>query len=74
MFKLYNGCPNDELQAHWDACDAATKFIKDNGHLVTWFPMEGCFFMCEAGTYNQVGDAFPTQMAAATYLKRILDK
>lgn len=68
MFKLYNGCPNAELQAHLDDCASANKFIRDNGYLITWFPVECRYYLCEQHTYKAKGGAFYTEKEAATWL------
>jgi hypothetical protein len=68
-FKLYNGCPNDELQAHWDSQDRAKAFIRDNGLLITYFPVEQKYAMCEQGTYKGVGDWFHSPEQAAEWVK-----
>ena len=51
MYKLYNGCPNDELQAKWDSeskarkdLDLATKQLTGNSNTyarITYYPVEG---------------------------------
>ena len=43
MYKLYNGCPNDELQAVWDSRDKARADLKavDARAWITYFPLEG---------------------------------
>lgn len=68
-FKLYNGCPNDELQAHWDSQDRAKEFIRSNGLLITWFPVECKYALCEKDTYKNVGDWFGTPEQAARWVK-----
>jgi hypothetical protein len=69
MFKLYNGCPNSELQAHWDSEDEAEKIIKDLGYLVTFFPVESGYHLCKAETYITVGDIFSSKQQAVFWLK-----
>ena len=74
MFKLYNGCPNSELQAHLDRIDKADKFIRHNGYLITYFPMEGVYYLCEKETYKSIGNAFQSQGEAAAWLETIINK
>ena len=69
MFKLYNGCPNDELQAHWDAEDKAESFIREAGYRITYFIMEGGYHLCDAESYKPIGDLFSSKQAAASWLK-----
>lgn len=40
MFKLYNGCPNRELQDHLDAQAATRKEAASLGIYLCWFPVE----------------------------------
>ena len=69
VFKLYNGCPNDELQAHWDSEDDAHKTIKELGYLITYFPMEGGYFLAEQETYKSIGDLFSSKVSACNWLQ-----
>ena len=45
MLKLYNGCPNDELQAIWDSRDRARAELRkvDSNAWCTYFPLEGMY-------------------------------
>lgn len=40
MFKLYNGCPNKELQAHLDSRNRMHSSLEQWGLRATYFPME----------------------------------
>jgi len=71
-FKLYNGCPNDELAEHWRQQDVARKYIVDAGYRVTWFPMEERYFMCVASTYEYSGKPFYSIPEAACWLENHL--
>ena len=44
VFKLYNGWPNDELQAHWDSQDEARASLP-KGWSCTYFPVEGKYMV-----------------------------
>ena len=74
MFKLYNGCPNDELQAHWDSEDNAEKEIRKLGHKITYFPLEGGYYLCNGETYKPVGDLFKSKQSAYYWLKQEVSK
>lgn len=74
--RCYNGCPDDELQAVWDNNDKARKYIVGAGYLVTWFPVEGKYRLCEKETYKAIGEdpMFNTLPAAAEWLRNYLTK
>ena len=57
VFKLYNGCPNSELQAVWDSRDAARKRLAEEvpGAFVTYFPLEGKYAACTKD-YKPLGE------------------
>lgn len=40
MFKLYNGCPNKELQAHLDTKNKMHESLEFFGCRATYFPLE----------------------------------
>lgn len=60
--RLYNGCPDSELQAKWDREDAARKRLPP-GYRCTYFPVEGKYLVCDPN-YHSVGDFAPTIEAA----------
>lgn len=71
-FKLYNGCPNGELQEYWDAIDSAKKYIRSKGYCIAYFPLESVYYMCHADTYKEVGNPFRSPMEAQDWLKQYL--
>jgi len=60
MYKLYNGCPNRELQDLWDARDKAVADLKavDPHAWCTYFPMEGMYSVATwvDGKYKSIGE------------------
>lgn len=69
MFKLYNDCPNDELQAYWDSENKATQNIKKMGYLITYFPLESGYYLCFTNTYKSTGPLFQSRISALNWLK-----
>lgn len=51
--RLYNGCPDDELQAVWDAQDNCKAKLKSIGCKAIYFPVEGKYMVFSG--YNEQG-------------------
>lgn len=69
MFKLYNGCPNRELQDHLDSIDSAKAYIKSQGLLICYYPLEGKWHMAVKDTYKLIADFFNTPIQAAEWVR-----
>lgn len=74
MLKLYNGCPNDELQAIWDANAATRAEAKKLGIHLTYFPLEEKYMACtslESGTpYRELSGFHATLQGALEEAKK----
>lgn len=86
MFKLYNGCPNDELAAHWKSQSDARQRLAERARelfgestetRVTYFPVEGKYHGCAwiAGKYHELTEEFhPTVESCASASLQTLEK
>lgn len=66
--RLYNGCPDDELAMIMDTEDNAEKEIKRMGYIITYFPLEGGYYLAYANTYRPIGDLFDSKWQALQWL------
>lgn len=51
--RLYNGCPDKELQAIWDANRAAREEARSLGMSITYFPMEEKYMAFSLEDYSE---------------------
>lgn len=68
--RLYNGCPDDELKAVWDAREEAHKELKKIGARATYFPAEGQYIGFIGS--EPVTDFLPSPQAVLEELKNAL--
>lgn len=62
--RCYNGAPDSELKAVWDADKVALKRLAAAGLHATYFPMECKWMVFYKNTFRPVGEFQPTLLQA----------
>lgn len=66
--KLYNGCPCDELAELLATEESANDEIRNMGYIITYFPLEGGYYLAYAKTYKPIGELFNSKRSALMWL------
>ena len=66
--KLYNGCPCDELAELLVTEESARDEIRNMGYIITYFPLEGGYYLAYAKTYKPIGELFNSKQTALKWL------